>query len=295
MEDLVSRLSRVERQLNLMTTPDMNTRDGSEEVQRECNLPSVPGTTSDVNTRAGRISCGRTPSPQVLTFSGETSIAHNLTIVEGRLEQMGVQYERHQSASPNHPFKSRLTPSPDSPFNRVSERQPNLLHEVLEAHGIFPSRAQWDGLMTTFCDEVHILVPFLHPPSLWTLYEEVWECSFIRQTGTQERSGVRRVHAAHILICLANGRCVESSRREGDQGPYSAGWSLYSAARELFGDLLAGFSQCSNQLFVLQTVLLMVRLACVLAHRIQSLLSFLDRWFTYFVSMHMGLPRRSWP
>lgn len=131
------------------------------------------------------------PTHDVTSFSGETSIAHNLTVVEDRLEQMGIQYERMRSPPPTHPLWRRL----------------------------------------------------IDP-----------------QLESSETKGAHRVQTTYILLCLANGRCVESSRFEDDQGPYSAGGSLYSAAREIYGDLLEGFQQFPDQILVLQTVVLMVRM-----------------------------------
>ncbi|KAJ5263215.1 hypothetical protein N7478_010820 [Penicillium angulare] len=199
-------------------------------------------------------------SSKVPAFSGETSITHNLTVVENRLEQMGVQYERCRSASPSYQFDSRLTPSPDSPPGHPKQIQTCIYHRSLKANGLVPDRKQWDGLLTTFCDEVHILVPFLHLPSVWKLYGEIWETSFTGKSSKQDQSGLRRVQTAYILLCLANGRCVESSRFEDGEGQYSAGWSLYNAARDIFGDLLNGFRLCIDQILILQTYLLMVRL-----------------------------------
>lgn len=249
--DLAPRSGRVERELKLTSTETH-----TEEAQRDSNAaaPSV----REIHARNRRGSRQRSLSPQVPTFSGETSIAHNITVVEGRLEQMGVQYGQ-RSNSPRRSFRSCLTPSPAPSINRSSDRQTSFIHRVLDTHGITPDRETWGRLMHTFCDEVHILVPFLHPPSLWKLHEEMWRGSLAQKSGDDERSGARRVQAAHVLLCVANGRCVETSRYEGDTGPYSAGWSLYSAARDIFGDLLEGFCQCPDQVFVLQTALLMVR------------------------------------
>ena len=196
-------------------------------------------------------------SPRVPTFSGETSIANNLTVVEGRLEQMGVRYGQ-RPASPDHLFKSRLTLSLESSTNLSSDRHAGFIPKILHTHGVIPDRKIWEGLVHTFCDEVHILVPFLHPPSLWNLHEQIWQSAFGEQSGDHDCSMSRRMQVAHVLLCVANGRCVETSRFEGDSGPYSAGWSLYRAARDIFGDLLEEFRQCNNHVFVLQTVLLMV-------------------------------------
>jgi hypothetical protein len=203
----------------------------------------------------------KSSSPEVQAFSGETSIAHNLTVVEGRLEQMGVQYSRERSTSPNGQFRSNLTPSPESSFRGFKEQGTSLTQRVLRKHGIIPDRDQWEVIMHTFCDEVHVLVPFLHLPAVWRLYKQTWTISFDQESSCSSNSEAQRFQAAHILLCLANGKCVESSRFEGDEGPYSAGWSFYSAARDAFGDLLDGFSQCTDQIFLLQTVVLMVSLA----------------------------------
>lgn len=235
-------MSRVERQLGLVR--------GTED--------QGPGEPEKVGGEFESSSRDRSPQPQVPTFSGETSIAHNLTVVEGRLEQMGVQYKRLRSASPRQRFASRLTPSPNELIDDSSGRQMSFIQKVLDAHRIVPERQQWDRLMHTFCDEVHILVPFLHLPSLWKLHDQFWKCSWNRQSKDRQEHGAHRVQTAQVLLGIANGRCVESSRFEGDGGPYSAGWSLYSAARDIFGDLLDGFRQCADQILILQTVIMMV-------------------------------------
>ncbi|OKP11093.1 hypothetical protein PENSUB_3463 [Penicillium subrubescens] len=255
---LASRMSRVERQLGLVKEPERRRRGEPDQTHGE----SIEGLSPHQRRENGSVygSSTRNPSPQlqVPAFSGETSIAHNLTVVEGRLEQMGVQYKRLRSASPSQRFTSRLTPSPNESSDLSPEQQTGLIQKVLDAHRIAPNRRQWDSLMHTFCDEVHILVPFLHLPSLWKLYDDLWRSGFGRQSDGQLESGSHRVRTAHILLGIANGRCVESSRLEEDQGSYSAGWSLYSAARDMFGDLIDGFRQCEDQILVLQTVMLMV-------------------------------------
>lgn len=202
---------------------------------------------------------GSTSSPHVPTFSGETSLAHNITMIEGRLEQMGVIYERLRSTSPGHSFGSHLTPSPEALSDHTLEwRQTSYVRKVLNFHGVVPDKELWGGFMRTFCEEVHILVPFLHIPTLWILYEETWEKLFDFSKNDHLNSE-NRIQVAHILLCLANGKCVESSRLNLGEEQYSAGWSLYSAGRDVFGDLLDSFHDGDNQIIVLQTITLMVR------------------------------------
>jgi hypothetical protein len=172
---------------------------------------------------------------------------------------MGVRYARHRSESPNHSFSSRLTPSPQSsPKGSHRQQTKSYIYQALDSHKIVPDRVQWDRAMKTFCDEVHILVPFLHLPSVWKAYERLWE-SFLIPSASHYSRGEWRFTFACVLLCLANGTCVESSRVDGQQGQYSAGWSLYRAARDVFGDLLDVFGHCTDQILLLQNILLMVR------------------------------------
>lgn len=203
----------------------------------------------------------------ITPFSGETSLTHNITVVEGRLEQMGVRYPRMRSGSPHQTFASHLTPSPPSSPTETPHHQENskLLFQVLSSHKIVPDRVQWDRVMKTFCDEVLVLVPFLHLPSVWEAYENLWDGFLYPESNHQSQLGEWRLTSSYVLLCLANGTCVESSRVNDQEVQYSAGWSLYRAARDIFGDLLDVFSDCKNQLLLLQNILLMVScLACIL-------------------------------
>lgn len=256
--DLASRLTRLEREFTSMKTPDSYAMEApgkghgaDDRLRRQKDVLSFTEEDESPFTHSSH-------SSEVQAFSGETSIVHNLTVVEGRLEQMGVQYSRERSTSPNRQYRSNLTPSPESSFRRFQEQGTSFTQRVLHKHSIIPDRGQWEAIMHTFCDEVHVLVPFLHLPAMWRLYEQTWAVSFDQSSSRSSESGIQRFQTAHILLCLANGKCVESSRFERDEGPYSAGWSFYSAARDTFGDLLDGFSQCTDQIFLLQTVILMV-------------------------------------
>lgn len=251
-------MSLVERQLGLARgLEDCALGTSPDQAHGELNKGISPHHRRDIGSVNEESTRGQSPQLRVPTFSGETSIAHNLNVVEERLEQMGVQYKRLRSASPNQRFTSRLTPPQNDSSDRSSEQQTSFLKKVLDTHHILPDRRQWDRLMHTFCDEVHVLVPFLHLPSLWQLHNELWTSGWDYQT-EDRRKDSRRVQIAHVLLGLANGRCVESSRLDGGGGPFSAGWSLYSAARDMFGDLIDGFRQCADQILILQTVVLMV-------------------------------------
>lgn len=289
-DQLASRLTELERQLSSMRAPESPGMIATGKAHSDTDYSHIQRDPLNDMGSDEMIISNLSPSPGVPTFSGETSIAHNLTVVEGRLEQMGVQYSRLRSKSPDRQYTSNLTPSPQAPTSYFEGQATSVTQRILRNHGMIPNRNQWEGIMHTFCDEVHVLVPFLHLPSMWRLFEKSWSDSFDQHSISYDNGGIQRFQAAHILLCLANGRCVESSRFEGDEGPYSAGWSFYSAARDVFGDLLDGFCQCADQVFLLQTVVLMVSL---FVHPVLGNLNILTgdsgaRLFIFSVLMPMG-------
>ncbi|KAJ5825183.1 hypothetical protein N7474_002321 [Penicillium riverlandense] len=257
--ELLSRVSRIEHQLSLILRPEAHTQNHLGDTLTTPTRPRGRQPLDD-NTAANSLtrSQGSSFSPRVPTFSGETSLTHNITMIEGRLEQMGVIYERLRSTSPGHSFGSHLTPSPEAlPDNTLEWGQTSYIRKVLDSHRVVPNEELWRGFMRTFCEEVHILVPFLHIPTLWTLYEETWE-KFFNFSRHDHLNSENRIQVAHILLCLANGKCVGSSRLHSGEEQYSAGWSLYNAGKDIFGDLLDSFHDGDNQIIVLQTITLMV-------------------------------------
>ncbi|KAJ5363112.1 hypothetical protein N7541_003956 [Penicillium brevicompactum] len=216
-----------------------------------CSQDAEPGTRSEARGGADE---------SITPFSGETSLTHNMTVVEGRLKQMGVKYPRMRSGSPDQSFASHLTPSlPESPTESPNHQaKSKLLIQILTSHKIVPDRVQWDRVMKTFCDEVLVLVPFLHLPSVWEAYENLWDGFLLPESSHQLDLEEWRLTSSYVLLCLANGTCVESSRVNDQEMQYSAGWSLYRAARDIFGDLLDVFGECTNQILLLQNILLMV-------------------------------------
>lgn len=93
-------------------------------------------------------------------------------------------------------------------------------------------------MLDTCFDEVHVLYPFLHPPSVRQTHECLWKDSLSSATGELEENQELRFSAAIVFICLALGRCTASSRIDKEDGAHSAGWSLYSVALDLARPLL---------------------------------------------------------
>ena len=191
------------------------------------------------------------------TFSGETSIVHTLDQVEGHLAHIGGAYEGRDSAPTSQTAKASLPSSPISHADDVPEyREKISIRCLLSKFDIEPDRPRWDEFFDTFCEEIHILYPMVHLPTLRMNYMEMWNQYLLSDHELSLDNN--RFTIAQIWICLAIGRCTQSPRLHGEDGRHSAGWSLYDAAMHLFGDLLTSFQECSNPILVLQTLILIV-------------------------------------
>lgn len=196
----------------------------------------------------------KAPAP---TFSGETSIAHTLYQVEGHLAHIGGAYKDKDSAPTSQTAKASLPPSPVSHQDDVSTGwEKTSIREVLSKFNIEPDRPRWDEFLDTFCEEIHILYPMVHLPTLRSNYMDMWNQHLLSDHELSRDNC--RFTIAQVWICLAIGRCTQSPRLYGEDGRHSAGWSFYDAAMYLFGDLLTSFQECSNQILVLQTLVLIV-------------------------------------
>ncbi|KAL4905535.1 fungal-specific transcription factor domain-containing protein [Aspergillus multicolor] len=194
-----------------------------------------------------------------VAFSGETSIRYTLTQLERDLVRAGGTPE-YLDGSPSRKSTPALTPAP-SPGVECSQTSGIALdmHNALRKYGVEASKPQWDTYLDTFCNAIHTMYPFLHLPSLWCQYNEMWQSWSAERSFSDTHCGRdEQIAVAQVLICLAVGRCTTSPRVAGAEARHSAGWSLYSAATDLFGDILSSFEECSNQILVLQTLALMV-------------------------------------
>lgn len=194
---------------------------------------------------------------QPTAYSGETSIPYTLNQLEVNLARLGGP-EPSTADALSRTATPALTPAP-SPGGGVASCRALDIHKVLDRYGIEAFKPRWDKYLCTFCDSVHSMYPFLHLPSLWHQYADIWETWFLepRKPGIVG-SRDKQIMVAQLLICLAIGQCTASPRVAGAEARCSAGWSLYAAAADLCGNILNTFDECSNQVLVLQTLALMV-------------------------------------
>ncbi|ODM17062.1 hypothetical protein SI65_07461 [Aspergillus cristatus] len=255
-KELAVRLDRIENQLSSLVSSISRGLGGLN------GSTSEPLSPQDHRTNHGPRSLGSSsikspPKSSVPMFSGETSIAHTLDQVENHLAHIGGDENRH-SAATSQTAKTSFPPSP-IPRGEVDDENHEQIYirQVLNDFDIEPDRQCWDEFLDTFCEEVHILYPMLHLPTLRLTYTNMWgkhllspECELGRDDS--------RFSIAQTWICLAIGRCTQSARIHGEDGRHSAGWSLYDAAMHLIGDLLSSFQECSSPKLILQTLVLIV-------------------------------------
>ncbi|KAL4862667.1 hypothetical protein BDV12DRAFT_39733 [Aspergillus spectabilis] len=242
---LSERVAHLERLVHLLPDVVQTPRTATD---NESSAPTTPHVTPYIGASTSSRAASRPP-----TYSGDTSIQSTLEQVEAHLERQPYIEPNQQSevATP------ALTPSPlfktDAPPRGTSN-----LCKTLHHYDIVINKSQWDHFMNIFCDEVHTLYPFLNLRALWEQYDLFWKDHIRSPSASRQFNRECRVSLSQILICLAIGRCTASPRVAGQRGRHSAGWSFYSAALELFGDLLDCFEECSNQVLLLQTLSLMV-------------------------------------
>ncbi|GAB1201269.1 hypothetical protein APSETT444_010659 [Aspergillus pseudonomiae] len=195
--DLASRLSRIEHQLSLVL--ESVGRDKDRSVGKE------PGTDGSSHLREANVrrpitsDISNAVRAQVPAFSGESSINHTLDQIEGYLERTDVTYDNAE-----HPMSCQASgislTAPSSPLAGSREtREAVNIRKILNAYGIDPRKEEWDGYMHTFCDEVHILYPFLHIPSLWANYANMWNSSFSSTEHEFQRSKDYRMMVAQVV------------------------------------------------------------------------------------------------
>lgn len=97
------------------------------------------------------------------TFVGETSSLHALRQAEARLDNLSAEYRLNSPLSIGRP----LTPKLRQAFDVNAEKKSrSWLRAILLSYGIMPDKRQCDAFLRVFFEEIHVLYPFLHPPTI---------------------------------------------------------------------------------------------------------------------------------
>ncbi|KAG7144249.1 Transcriptional activator protein acu-15 like [Verticillium longisporum] len=161
------------------------------------------------------------------TFAGEISMSPGLQGMDDDMDRMagdssGMMAE-YPSRSPN--------PAGDSSPRKIRA----WLETILDQHGVVADEEAWRRYLHVFLEEIHILYPILHAPTLWETFNEMWEYSALWPlTSSAEREQKR------MAVAL------------------SAGWTLYSVGMSLLQDSTEMSNTAAKSLLTLQMLLIRV-------------------------------------
>jgi hypothetical protein len=218
--ELLSRLMNVEWQLNSVLSKE------KADARHKYNTPDQ--STDAAITDRGSPESRHMSIEQRQSFVGEPSMLNALRKPEELLDDVGLHSQRRSPASSPAP----LTPKPYSSLSASAEKDSRLwLRTILPSFGIVPEKKQWLKYLELYFGELHILFPFIHPPTVWDTFNYLWQNAlFVSSNDLSDDSTESKVSVAVLFLCLANGRCAGSSRVDEADGRHSAGWSLYSVA-----------------------------------------------------------------
>ncbi|GLA85015.1 hypothetical protein AtubIFM56815_009238 [Aspergillus tubingensis] len=149
-KDVLTRLDRVERQLQSLINAVCPAFNGRDSIDAETGPVDRPGSTTIVNGSFTSSKNKALVRDEVNSFSGETSIRHVLEEVEERLETT----QGHGGPATNAPHSQISTPIlTPPPHHERGEKSPeyNNYRNIFLTYGIQPKRPQWDKSLDIFC------------------------------------------------------------------------------------------------------------------------------------------------
>ena len=250
--ELLDRLASMERQMNVMMKGEPSSTDDNQQPQAHAQSEDSLVTKSPESGLHAE-------DEDRQTFLGEISV-RGLMQSTAQADDIGVQQSDKSPTSNCRP----LTPKAGGRNVRYThansgKRSKSWLRETLFAYSVVPEQLDLERLLHIFLEEVHILYPFLHPPSVRQTLDILDTLSFLISLTELEEKGESKMSVALLFACLALGRCTASCRTDNVDGANSAGWSLCSVAMDLVGPLLDVTSGSAISLLALQVLTIMVR------------------------------------
>ncbi|KAH7085792.1 fungal-specific transcription factor domain-containing protein [Paraphoma chrysanthemicola] len=250
---LLSRIIDVEQQMKAVVGNGVRT--SSEANARDTPTPSVAGVVDHSRPHE--------TVPNKGEINWQTLVdgisMREVTQARERADKLPVRCSVPSSSSYGTPFSPKMRTSlRDGADLDVQRHSRSWLREILLSHGVVPEQLEFKTFLEAFFDEVHILHPVLHPPSIWQTFNYLWKHSLLVSLHDMDNNGETRLSVALIFVCLALGRCTTSSRADNADGAHSAGWTLYNVALDIVPSLFDIASDWVISLNGLQLLALMV-------------------------------------
>ncbi|CAK7200177.1 hypothetical protein SEUCBS139899_002868 [Sporothrix eucalyptigena] len=258
--EILARLAGVERRLSVLQPPPPPPPHGHRDY-RGYDAWSTDNQASPTSAAA----MDRVLEPDGQTFAGEVSInqafdgiAASVLDAEG---EVGATSPATGSANGGvGDVEENKTGNRDDDGAGAPRKVHGWLERIMTSHGIVVDEAAWRRLLQLYIDEVYVLYPLLHPPTLWAVFDGLWETAAPWDLSSPAEREQRRLSVAMVCFCLALGCCSLPlpTRRDDAHGAQSAGWSLYSVGVCLMQDVTGLSSTASKSLLTLQLLLLRV-------------------------------------
>lgn len=252
--DVLARLAKIECQLSFLQPTTQ-----SSVIQTDRSRPRAPiGVEEHGSPDSAELQSVLEADGQ--TFAGELSISPAFQDMSEGLDVSGIDGTSNQ-AKLN--LASAKGPSLQHGHNVSSDEHQirkvrSWLEAILLQHGVIADEVDWKWYLQVFFDEIHVLYPFLHAPTVWETFNELWEYSALwAMTNATEREH-KRMNVAMVCFCLALGRCSVSSRMTDASGVHSSGWSLYSVGMSLVQDAVEMNNTTAKSLVAMQIIMLRV-------------------------------------
>ncbi|KAM5344309.1 hypothetical protein ACJ41O_012846 [Fusarium nematophilum] len=249
--ELIARLAAVERRLSMIepTSQDSITCTTQNHPRPHGHAAPVEDHPTPTATELQSIL-----EPDGQTFAGEISMSPAFKDEDEEMDHVSGPSVGPLPDFPPEPSLRRTASS-----GGKSSRKPRAwLETILEQHGVVAEENEWRRYMQIFLEEIHVLYPILHPPTVWETFNELWEYSALWPLSSSAEREKKRMSVALVCFCLALGRCSVCSRMTDANGVHSAGWTLYSVGISLMQDTAEMSNTASKSLLTLQILLIRV-------------------------------------
>ncbi|KAH6687121.1 fungal-specific transcription factor domain-containing protein [Verticillium dahliae] len=244
--ELLARLAEVEHRLNMIPTSNFDAM----LYKSQSHHTKGHSTAGEDHQISSTTDLSNVMEPDGQTFAGEISMSPGLQGMEDDMDRMAADSSgmmaEYPSRSPN--------PAGDSSPRKIRA----WLEAILDQHGVVADEEAWRRYLHVFLEEIHILYPILHAPTLWETFNEMWEYSALWPLTSSAEREQKRMAVALVCFCLALGRCSVSSRVTDANGVQSAGWTLYSVGMSLLQDSTEMSNTAAKSLLTLQMLLIRV-------------------------------------
>lgn len=226
-QELAARVAQLERRLNMMQQSTASPIEFTQGRNRRESGHIGPGNENDSQSPAST-QLQRVLEPDGQSFMGELSMTSALVEVDGSLSE----------ESADNIIKVAIDLPRDRPSgnNKSSRKVRGWLENILERYGVVADEDEWRRYMELFFEEIHVLYPVLHPPSVWETFNGLWEYGALWSMADSTEREEKRLSVALVCFCLALGRCCVSTRMTDATGVHSSGWSICSVGMELMQD-----------------------------------------------------------